>query len=679
MGLQLTAQQPLTTSDVPPFCGSRFAANSLPGNHDQMVNDRLKDSVVRKDNQARVITISSGNFQKIDPDKPLDKIIEMAAHVTPSPRQLAWQQMEFFAFIHFGLNTFYNREWGEGNGDPRRFNPATLDARQWVMTIRDAGMKMVILTAKHHDGFCLWPTKYTDYNLSASPWKNGQGDLVKEVADACEEYGLKFGIYLSPWDRHESTYGDSIKYNQFFLNQLRELLTGYGEVSEVWFDGACGEGANGKKQVYDWQSYYKLIRDLQPGAVIAVMGPDVRWVGTESGYGRDTEWSVLPGASMNQVDIASASQQNPADGAFIPGDLTAEDLGSVDKLKGAGTLVWYPAETDVSIRPGWFYHSAEDTRVKSPEKLVDIYFNSVGKNSVLLLNIPPDTSGLIHENDVRSLKGMRKMLDDIFAENLLDGARCIRSDTTIEYIMKQAGIFNVAMIAEDITIGQRISKFRLEAWDGKRWNIFSKATTVGSRRLLRFPDMTAERVRIVIEQSRDKYAISSFGLFKAPHHNKKQGVIKFKVMPGTEYSSRYTGGGPDAVVDNIRGSYDFDDNNWQGYEGVDFITTADLGIVQSLKYISAGFLQNQESWIFMPDSVTFEISDDGQIYKLIGTAQNTISERQAGSVIHDFSIELQQASARYIRIRATNRRTCPDWHPGSGSKSWLFVDEIIIR
>jgi alpha-L-fucosidase len=357
---------------------------------------------------------TGNNYATVSAGESMEQIIEKAANVTPSANQLAWQRLEFNAFIHFGINTFTGKEWGEGNEDPALFNPAQLDARQWVRVIRDGGMKMVIITAKHHDGFCLWPSQYTRHSVASSPWKKGKGDVVGEVAAACREYGVKFGFYLSPWDKHEKTYGDSAKYNEFFRNQLRELLTRYGEVSEVWFDGACGKGSNGKKQVYDWNSYYALIRELQPGAVIAIMGPDVRWVGTESGRGRETEWSVVPDVVQNLDSVAASSQQHPVDGAFIPGDLTASDIGSRDRLKDAKALVWYPAETDVSIRPGWFYHSAGDNRVKSPEKLAGIYFSSVGMNSVLLLNIPPDKSGLIHDNDIRSLHGMKKIIDQAF-------------------------------------------------------------------------------------------------------------------------------------------------------------------------------------------------------------------------------------------------------------------------
>ena len=439
------------------------------------------------------------------------EVIRRAAEVRPSPRQVAWQEMELITFIHFTVNTFTDKEWGDGREEPNVFNPTQLDARQWVKACKDAGMKMIILTAKHHDGFCLWPSKYTEHSVKNSPWKNGKGDVVRELADACKEGGMKLGIYLSPWDRHEQTYGDSPKYNEYFKNQLRELLTNYGPIYEVWFDGACGEGPNGKKQVYDWEGCFEVIRELQPQAVIAISGPDVRWVGNESGVARETEWSVQPAS-----------------------------------LEGNPQLRWHPAECDVSIRPGWFYHSSEDGKVKSLEELVDIYYKSVGRNSVLLLNIPPDRRGLIHENDAKRLRGLRKALDATFRENLALGASAkasnVRGDkaefgsdkivdnnkdtywstndwTTaamVEFDLGKKCKFNVAEAAEYIKDGQRVEEFVLEAWDGQGWKEFARGTTIGYKRLLQFKEVTAQKVRLVILKSRICPTISNFGLYFAP-------------------------------------------------------------------------------------------------------------------------------------------------------------------
>lgn len=477
----------------------------------------------------------AGNIVAITTKDRYYDIIRKAANVVPSPRQLKWQQLELTAFLHFGINTFTGKEWGDGSEDAQIFNPAQLDAEQWIRTCKDAGFKQVILTAKHHDGFCLWPSKFTEHSVKNSPWKNGNGDVVKEVANACRKYGVGFGVYLSPWDRNAASYGDSAQYNSFFINQLTELLTQYGQVDEVWFDGANGEGKNGKKQVYDFERWYQLIRQLQPQAVMAVMGPDVRWVGTETGYGRETEWSVLPLNVQDQKGIAASSQ---TDVAFVPnGDRMGEDLGSRDKILSADKLIWYPAETDVSIRPGWFYHATEDSHVKTGEKLLDIYFHSVGRNGVLLLNIPPDTKGLINKNDSIALMQFKNLRNDIFSDNKLKGATIIAKgkdkhalldedfktsftpsgkDTAavIEFNLPQPQIFNVLMLQENIAAGQRIEKFELEYFIEGVWKKITEGTTAGYKRLLQFNDVTASRLRLRILSVRTKPDISEIGLYQ---------------------------------------------------------------------------------------------------------------------------------------------------------------------
>lgn len=483
-------------------------------------------------------TQAAHNYVVINRSDSEKDIVNKAASVTPSPRQLRWQQLELTAFFHFGINTFTGNEWGNGKEDPQLFNPINLDARQWVRSVKEAGIKQVILTAKHHDGFCLWPSKYTEHSVKNSPWKNGKGDVVKEVAEACKEYNVGFGVYLSPWDRNSPLYGSGDAYNEYFVNQLTELLTQYGRVDEVWFDGANGEGPNGKKQEYDFDQWYKLIRKLQPSAVIAIMGPDVRWVGTETGYGRETEWSVVPANNLDQSAVGANSQH---DINFKPkGDMTGNDLGSRDKIRLASGLVWYPAEADVSIRPGWFYHAAQDDKVKTPQKLMDIYYNSVGKNCVLLLNIPPDKNGLINENDLKALQGWKQLRDETFGTNLLRdaSAECINGvhlknlfdadyntwfttrdkDTSalITLNLKKAKTFDVLLLEENIQLGQRVEKFRLEYLNGNEWKTAVEGTTIGYKRLLRFPSVTASKVRLRIESARLNPAISTMGLYKQP-------------------------------------------------------------------------------------------------------------------------------------------------------------------
>ncbi|WP_242921198.1 alpha-L-fucosidase [Pontibacter liquoris] len=477
------------------------------------------------------------NSAVMQPQDTPAEIIRKAANIVPTPRQLRWQQLEMTAFFHFGVNTFTNREWGDGTEDPNVFNPTQLDARQWVRVAKEAGIKQVILTAKHHDGFCLWPSKYTEHSVKNSPWENGRGDVVKEVADACREYGVGFGIYLSPWDRNSPLYGTDA-YNDYFVNQLTELLTQYGRVDEVWFDGANGEGPNGKKQEYDFDRWYAQIRKLQPMATIAVMGPDVRWVGTETGYGRETEWSVVPADNLNQAAVAAGSQQAVA---FKPqGDMRGEVLGSREKILPAKGLVWYPAETDVSIRPGWFYHPTENNQVKSPEKLQDIYYNSVGRNGVLLLNIPPDTRGLVHESDVRSLQGWPQLRQETFHTNLAakakitsangKNAKALRdgkytsywttrgSDTTavLELALPGSSTFDVLALQENIAVGQRIEKFALDVWLNGQWQQVTEGTTVGYKRLLLFDAVTSDKVRLRILSSRLNPTLSELGLYKRP-------------------------------------------------------------------------------------------------------------------------------------------------------------------
>lgn len=464
-------------------------------------------------------------------------IIRKAANVVPAPRQLRWQQLELTGFFHFGVNTFTGREWGNGKEDPRIFNPTQFDAGQWVKTAKAAGIKQVILTAKHHDGFCLWPTSTTLHSVKSSPWKGGRGDVVKDVVDACRKENVGFGIYLSPWDRNAAVYGTDV-YNDFFVQQLTELLTNYGRVDEVWFDGANGEGPNGKKQVYDFARWYKLIRQLQPQAVMAVMGPDVRWVGTETGYGREQEWSVVPADNLNPEAVAENSQKGIV---FQPqGDLRGDDLGSRQKIRTAKGLVWYPAETDVSIRPGWFYHAQEDNEVKTPEKLLDIYFHSVGRNGVLLLNIPPDKRGLIHENDVKNLLAWKRLRDKVFQQNLVKNASLwsaggtglstlvdgkddthfttTGSDTTatIEIRFKTAQNFNVLLLQENIRNGQRIEAFALDYWNGSDWQKAVDGTTVGYKRLLRLPAIKTNKVRLRILSSRLNPCLAELGLYWHP-------------------------------------------------------------------------------------------------------------------------------------------------------------------
>lgn len=449
----------------------------------------------------------------------------------PSTRQLKWHELEFYGFVHFTINTFTDKEWGYGDEDPALFNPSDFDAEQIARVAKQAGMKGLILTAKHHDGFCLWPSKYTEHSLKHSPWKNGQGDVVKEVAGACRKYGLRFGIYLSPWDRNRADYGRP-EYLVYFRNQLRELLTSYGPIFEVFLDGANGGdgfygGARETRRIdretyYEWPATWQIIRELQPDACLfSDAGPDVRWVGNERGIAGETCW-----ATLNAKD-------------FVPGRADQTRLNHGDRL-GAQ---WVPAECDVSIRPGWFYHAAEDGKVRTPQSLVDIYYASVGRGASMLLNLPPDRRGRINEADERSLREFRRTLDATFANDLARGASVTAShvrgqdrrflpksvidnqrDTywstddevhTPELLidLKREVSFNVVRLREYLPLGQRVEAFAVDVWRDGRWTEFAKGTSIGNCRLLRKDPVTTSKVRLRITQAPVCPAISELALF----------------------------------------------------------------------------------------------------------------------------------------------------------------------
>ena len=405
----------------------------------------------------------------------------------PTRSQLRWQRDELALFAHFGVNTFTDREWGNGQESPAIFNPTALDARQWTRAARTAGFRTVILTAKHHDGFCLWPTATTPHSVAASPFRNGQGDVVREVADACRADGLRLGLYLSPWDRNAATYG-SDRYSDFYGDQLTELLTHYGAVHEVWFDGANGEGPSGKRQLYDWPRYWGIVRRLQPEAVIfSDAGPDLRWIGNERGAAGETNWSLVDPSAV------------PYPGADGP-----EVLRMLQEGDRAGT-VWRPGETDASIRPGWFYHAADNGAVRSVADLVALYATSVGRNSKLLLNVPPTRDGLLHPTDVQRLTGMRLALETLFARSLAPERsprwRVGGAHDVVEVDLGRLTAVGLAVIAEDIQQGQVIARWRLEGRDDTGWRELSRGTTIGYKRIVRFPARALRRVRLVIEES----------------------------------------------------------------------------------------------------------------------------------------------------------------------------------
>jgi alpha-L-fucosidase len=449
----------------------------------------------------------------------------------PSARQLAWHELEFYGFVHFSLNTFTDKEWGYGDESPALFNPTDFSADQIVRVAKAGGLKGLILTAKHHDGFCLWPSKFTEHSVKHSPWRNGQGDMVKEFAEACRRHGLKFGLYLSPWDRNHADYGRP-EYITYYRNQLRELLTNYGPIFEVWFDGANGgDGFYGgarenrnidRKTYYDWPNTWQIVRELQPGACLfSDGGPEIRWVGNERGVAGDPCW-----ATLNRDD-------------FAPGQADSRRLNQGDR---PGTH-WIPAECDVSIRPGWFYHAKEDAKVKTPAQLMDLYFASVGRGASFLLNLPPDRRGRIPEPDAKSLAEFRRRLDATFAHDLARDAKVTASNvrgnargfaarnaidgkavsywatddsvTSAELILefKRPITFNIVRLREPLQLGQRVDAFALDQWQNGGWVEFAQAKSIGSCRLVRGQPVTTGKVRLRILAAAACPAISELGLF----------------------------------------------------------------------------------------------------------------------------------------------------------------------
>jgi len=460
----------------------------------------------------------------------------------PTRNQMRWQEMEYYAFVHFSLNTYTDQSWGFGNEDIKTFNPEKLDCRQWARICKESGMKGIIITAKHHSGFCLWPTKYTDYSVKNSPWRNGQGDVVREIADACKEYGLKLGIYLSPWDRNHPAYGKP-EYITYFRNQLTELLTNYGPIFEIWFDGANGGsgyygGANETRTIdrttyYDWANTYKLIRKLQPDIVIWNDGGDrgdLRWVGTEAGFVGETNWSLLNGKGE------------------VTWDMLHHGLEEGDS--------WVPAEVNTSIRPEWFYHPGEDAKVKSLPQLMDIYYSSIGRNATLLLNFPIMPNGLIHANDEKAALDFATAVKEAFARNLVSKGKATASNfrgnkkifgpanaidasketywatdddvtnASLTIDLGQPSSFNRFVVQEYIQLGQRVKVFSVEALINGTWTKLAQGTTIGYKRILRFPTVTASQVRINITQSKASPVISSVGVYNAPQILEAPAIIR---------------------------------------------------------------------------------------------------------------------------------------------------------
>ncbi len=438
--------------------------------------------------------------------------VERLISVKPSKNQLALAEKPFYLFMHFGMNTATAREWGAGNEKAADFTIKKINAAQWVRCAVSAGATGIILTCKHHDGFCLWPSEYTSFSVKYTDF---EGDIVKMVSDECHKAGLDFGVYLSPWDMHEPTYGTP-DYNDYFCNQLTELLTGYGEISEVWFDGA--KGANAKAFEYDWQRYYKLIRELQPGANIAVCGPDIRWVGNEGGKTRKSEFSVVPAYLRMAETVAEKSQQNAADAKDMQKRTsTDEDLGSRELLKNCPELCWYPAEVDVSIRKGWFYSKKTNLTVKSAKKLFNIYIRSVGNNCTLLLNVPPSDKGTIHMKDAMALRALGKKIREMHSKPVIvqKFGMLKETDGVLDFAFNSEKKIRYIILKEDIRYSQRVEAFDvyLKKTNGKYIHVYS-GTVIGSSKIVQLRGVKCSGARVVVRQSRSTPVMKEIGFYE---------------------------------------------------------------------------------------------------------------------------------------------------------------------
>ena len=441
-------------------------------------------------------------------NKDFTQFLKNAANVKPSARQIEWFDTEFYAFVHFTVNTYTDLEWGHGDESPSIFNPVELDCDEWVEAVKSAGMKGLILTAKHHDGFCLWPSKYTEHCVKNSPYKDGKGDIVREAAEACKRGGIKFGVYLSPWDRNSQYYGTP-EYNDYYSNQLTELLTGYGDLFMIWQDNACGEGPNGKRQVYDFDRFNSLIRQYQPNACIFNdFGPDVRWCGNESGTSRQAEWAVLP----SELCFRSEKQTNEA---FFDGELNYmnnwdQDLGALSNILYSKGLVFTGSEIDMSIRPGWFYHENEEPH--SLDRLVNTYINSVGANASFNLNVPPMPNGRFNPKDIERLKELGNALNNLFGKkieskwtktDISDGGQCVYDITLdgeqdIKYLV----------LAEDFTQGQRVESFKVLINDR---NVYS-GFCIGHKKIIKL-NAKLSNIKVVITSARDEVIMREISLY----------------------------------------------------------------------------------------------------------------------------------------------------------------------
>ena len=586
--------------------------------------------------------------------------------VSASKSMLDYQSMELVGFVHFNMNTFTDKEWGYGDESEATFNPAKLDVEQWVKAAKAGGFKELILTAKHHDGFCLWPTKYGEHSIKNSPYKNGKGDIVKEFTDACRKYGIKPGLYLSPWDRNHAKYAGP-EYITYYKNQLNELLTNYGTIYEIWFDGANGGdgyyGGAREKRTIDSKSYYpwaeikSIVRKLQPEAkIFSDAGPDIHWIGNENGIAGETFWSTI---NTDQVTVGGAGQ-----GAHL-------NKGDEDGKN------WIVGQCDVSIRPGWFFHATENERVKTPAQLVDLYYKSVGRNAIFLLNIPPNRDGLFEKEDVESLKEFKSILTETFAVNLAANAKVTASNTrgneakysaknitdndpksfwaaddgqkpvSFEVELPAAKQFDRIMLQEPILYGQRISKFEVQALINKEWKTIANATTIGNKRLLRFDAVVSNKIRVQIDEFNHAPAISGFGVYKSSGRE----IAKVKLNKSVPGDMDKTGWKISTNISSDRTSMIIDGdlfNIWRENITNPFSMTIDLGKQKTV----AGFyyVPRTDKHLGTIEKYSLYISNDGQ------TWGQPVSKGEFSNIANNPVLQLikfeKPVNAKFIKLEA---------------------------
>lgn len=539
-------------------------------------------------------------------ETPALKKVKMAAHVVPTPQQLERQRMEFAALLTFGINTFTYKEWGKGDEYITQFQPINLDANQWVKSLKEAKFGLAILTVKHHDGFCLWPTKTNQYSVKFTPWKNGQGDVVKELQEACQKEGMKLGIYFSLWDRHAPSYGTP-QYNDYLIEQLTELLSNYGDIFEIWLDGNSGENPDLVTQVYDWKRIIKTIRSLQPNTLISTMGDDIRWTDSKATQQREAEWSVTPLAPPTMAKADSINKK-------LNINCNSNDLGHRDLIQKSSMVRWYPAEMTIPIRSHWFYNPSPNNQLKSIAHLADIYARSVGNNSLLLLAIPITPDGLIAETDAQSLKVLTTYLQHLDNKNLVKTDSLslkLDSNNVLNFQLKHESSINTLVVQEDIRQGQRVEQYTFEAWLNGTWKTIYEGSTIGYKKIIRLPkDLKTDQFRFICQQARDTVQLAHIGVFDLPPAPREKHFRSTNELSNYRWRMILPAEEGDNIIDNNvntfwygKGDIVIDLGREEIFQG--FIYTPKIGLTDHVFNYSFAISEDNETWTTVIDHGEF--------------------------------------------------------------------------